>query len=187
MDINLISIFPSALLKNLLATNDVGCFFMHISDGRYSHMMSKMMCILLGNEPFTPELVHSLYDRHAHMKLSRKEYKAFMEVFNNTLHELEFPCDQIATINHRIKTLLIQLHSVRHNERIDLMESMIKKIDETTDLNAIRGQLVNDLRKLQDCSYNSLDMGPISLQKQTSQDAAVTNANFNDCITVHDV
>ena len=166
MDINRISLFPQTFLKKLLDNNDIGCFFMHINDERYHHMMARMMLILLGNENFTPELVQSLHDRHANMKLTRKEYKLFMEIFNDTLNELGFPQDQIRNINLRIKTLILQIQNVRHNKHKDMLQSLINMIKDTVDLNIIRTALIADLHTLQDMSYNSDII--VGLQKSDS-------------------
>jgi truncated hemoglobin YjbI len=177
MDINLISLFPKALLDKLHAHDDLGCYFMHITDARYQHMMSKMMLLLLGNEPFTPNVIHMLYHHHSHMKLTRKEYKMFMEIFDNTLREIGFPQDQIKAVNLRIKSLILQMHSIKHNHCIDTMVSIFDTIQNTKDLNSVRDRLLADVHTLQERFYSS----DIGLRKDIS---CATEESLHDYIDI---
>lgn len=177
MDINLISLFPELFLTKLVKNNDIGGYFMHINGTRYQHMMSNMMLLLLGNEQITSEIAQVLYEHHSHMKLTRKDYKIFMEVFNETMHELGFAEDQIMNVNLRIKTLVMQLYKIRHNEKTDMIGMLIDTINKTEDLNMLRSRLLFHLDALKELSYNS-DM--CLLKRQST----LTISDLEDCFVI---
>jgi truncated hemoglobin YjbI len=155
MDINLISLFPELFLKKLVKNNDIGCLFIHISNVRYQHMMSKMMLMLLGNESISHEVVQRLYDHHLHMKLTRKEYKIFMEVFNETMVELQFSKDHMRTLNLRVKSIVAQMQGIRHNQYLEIIKALIDTVNGATDLNTVRATLLYDLQSLQERAFSS--------------------------------
>jgi hypothetical protein len=180
MDINLVSLFPELFLRNLVNNIEIGLYFLHIDNTIYQHMMSRMILMLLGNENMTHEVAQRLHNHHAHMKLTRKEYKVFMDVFNATMQELGFPEQQIHNVNLRIKTIVLQIYNIRHNHQSDMIQTIIDCVNTTKDLNTIRTNLIHDLHILQEQSYRS----DVSICKQ--DDHQSYKEDIEGCVVVDD-
>lgn len=61
MDINIITIFPSAFLGKVSKDPIIGSYFLNINQGRYAHHMSDMMQLLLGAKEADTDTIHHLY------------------------------------------------------------------------------------------------------------------------------